>query len=189
MTIIHVFDYYNIQYYLLQLWHISYIIPIGGIMAIKLIDSKARFEIVSQLDEAVVNEPLAELLDGVDTEGKPKYKPGRFSKYMDTLSLSDLKLDETKGAPTLFVVRCLTDKERAELQEKHLVVNTEKKTMEFKNQGQYLIDCFDLAITGIKNTDGSIQTVTSADVGFTHAQSVGGTISYMTSIGKHLKNV
>lgn len=141
---------------------------------IKLLNNTAQFEIVSQFDDALVRE-----------EGSDK----AYVKYMDTLKLEDLKLS---GDPTLFVVRCLTVQEQAELQHKHVEVTLVdgKPTPIYKNgMDSYAIACFEAACLGIKNTDGSLLKVTASEVGFRHAVAIGSQILYMTSVSKNAKNV
>lgn len=145
-------------------------------MAIKLLDNSVRFDVISQYDDSI--------------DGKSEAGDAAFSKYMETLDKADLIFKPEAGDATVFVVRCLTSTESADMQVKHMVIDATKKTRDFKHgYSQYLIDVFGLACLGIKKTDGSLQKVTADDVGLLHALSIGSSIALLTTLGKNLKNV
>lgn len=152
-------------------------------MAIKLIDNTARFEIVSQHDDAIIGETFEEL-----QALRAANETTRFEKYMDSLNLSDLQVKAGEAA-TVFVVRGLNHKERSELQEKFITVDVATKKFAISDQNAYLTSCFEKAVLGVKDSSGNIIPVSADDVGPLHAMSIGSTILHITMLGKNLKKL
>jgi hypothetical protein len=142
-------------------------------MAIKLLDTSRRFQVISQYDESI---------DRTDAGN------AAFSKYLETLDPKDLIKVEGKGEPTIFLVRCLTAEEQAEIQLKHLSIDPQNRTMDYKyGYNKYLLEHFDAACDGIV-TDTGVQKVSSDDVGLMNAVSVGITVMLLTTLTKNTKN-
>lgn len=168
-------------------------------MAIRRVDPKATFRIISQFDEALIeetNEELEALKTGKkiptgqkDAAGKEitvdESRPTRYEDYVDTLDESKLRFKEGEK-PTYFVIRCILNSEMAELNEKHLVIDPVSRKIEYKNRGQWFLDHFQRGCVGIEQ-DGKVVPVSVDDLGNGVAMAMGSVISLFTSLGKHLK--
>lgn len=152
-------------------------------MAIRLIDPKAQFEIVSEHDPSVIGETADELAELRKSDGSARYQ-----KYMESLNVSDLKLADNEP-PSMFVVRCLKNAELAALQEKYLSFDPKSAGLVLNNRTQYFVDIFNMCCLGVRQVDGSILKISDEDVGLKHASTIGAVIAYATTAGKNLKNV
>lgn len=152
-------------------------------MAIKLIDNSAVFEVVSQYDDAIVNETPEEV-EAIRAAGGST----RFDKYMDSLNLSDLVIKEGE-APTVFIVKGLTHKQRAELQEKHVSVDVTTKKVTTTDPQAYFADIYNLAVVGVKTSQGVTVQASAEEVGPMHSMSIGATVTHLTVLGKNLKKL
>ena len=155
-------------------------------MAIKLVDTSARFWIISEFDDALLSETPEELVELVKTNGET-----RFLKYSKTLDESNLKFVEGKQ-PTYFQHRALTEKERIGIQEQYFKVSTAdgKSKIEITDKAQYLRDQALKTCLGVRNPDGSVTPVDFDNVfqGDQHLLSLGTTVALITMVGLHLKN-
>lgn len=152
-------------------------------MAIKRIDPRATFDIVSVYDESLVFETPEEL-----EELKKSKELTRYEKYLESFDLSVLKIREGES-PTLFRVRCLLASEKAELDERHQSFDMAKKTIEYKNRHAMMLDMFKKACLGIVNESGGLDKVGIDDIEYKVATDIGAAISILGSIGKNLKKV
>lgn len=150
-------------------------------MAIKRIDTKARFKLICEHDSALVRETAEELAELTKTK-----TPTRYERYSETLDESLLKFKDGEK-PDYFQIRCLLNDELAELHQSHMVVDTVNKTVLPKNGSKFFMEVFDLACDGIFKADGSLEKVNREGVGFAVALSIGATIYTFTELGKHLK--
>lgn len=150
-------------------------------MAIRRVDPKAVFKIVSRFDDSLEAE------DEVPAkEGEPKPQTC-YEKYIESFDLNELKFKEGLK-PTLFHVRCLKASELAEINQKYQIVDTVKKTITYRDQNLMMLEIFDRAIIGVQEGDGSpMEKVSSDEVGFHIATEIGSMISLLTTLGKNLK--
>jgi hypothetical protein len=150
-------------------------------MAIKRTDPNARFKVISELDDALENETPEEL-----AQLKAEKRPTRYEEYSENLDESKLRFRD--GAkPTRFVFRCLKNAEVAEIQAKHVQVDTASKKIGMGNPALAFLDYFQVGCLGMENDAGQLEQVGPDDVGFGVAIGVGSVISLYTSLGKHLK--
>lgn len=158
-------------------------------MAIKKIDPKATWKVISQYDEAVISETAEEkeaLKTGeVDEDGKDVLKSTRYQQYMDDLDQSKLVL-QPNVEPSLFVIRCIKNSEMAELNEKYLTIDTVKKTANHKNSLAMFLEIFNLCCLGIEE-GGKIVKTSADEIGYGPAVEIGSVIYHFTTLGKHLK--
>jgi hypothetical protein len=157
-------------------------------MAIKLMDPKAQFKIVSNHDDALEHETIDELKTGeLDENGKEKLKPSRYELYLESESFDESILKFKEGQqPDRFVLRCLSNDESAEINSKYMTVDVVTKTMKFKNQSRMFLEIFNLAFVGL-DSGGKLQKVSSAEVPYHMAVEMGSIASMLTSLGKNLK--
>lgn len=150
-------------------------------MAIKRVDPTARFKVISELDDALEHETPKEL------EALRKSNlPTRYEIYSESLDESKLKFKEG-STPTRFVIRCLKNAEVAEIQSKHVVVDTVTKKIEMGNPALAFLDYFKMGCLGIEDEVGKLEQVGPDDVGYGVTVGIGSVISLYTSLGKHLK--
>lgn len=142
-------------------------------MSIKRLDPKARFRVISQLDEAVVR----------DEELKARYE-----KYLESLDPAELKLKEGQ-TPTYFILRPLTHLQLADLNSRYLEVDVEKKTAKYKNQTKMFLEMFDLCCEGMQDGDGPMESISSEELAFGVAAEIGSMVSLIATLGKNLKKV
>jgi hypothetical protein len=156
-------------------------------MAILKIDPTARFKLISQYDDAVIEETKEELdaLKFFDEQGAERMKPTRYQEYIENLDESKLKLDPTK-TPDRFVFRCLTNGEQIAIQEKYAKVDVIQKKTDITSINAMFLEIFNTAILGVE-TGGKMEKITAENVGLPVAISIGSVISLFTSLGKHLK--
>lgn len=158
-------------------------------MAIKKIDPKATWKLISSYDDAVIKETEEELealkTGEMDEKGKEKSNPTRYQRYMDDLDEAKLRLDPA-ASPTRFVIRCLLNDEQALLNSKYLEVDTVKKTYEYKNGLVMFLEVFNLACLGI-DEGGKIVKITANDIGYGPAAEIGSVIHHFSALGKNLK--
>lgn len=147
-------------------------------MAIKRLDPKATFRVVSQNDDSLVHESVEEL----------KGEPSRYEQFLDTLDLSKLKFKEDGSSkPTIFVVRALTNFEVADLNEKYFLFDTTTKKVKNVNQAKMLLEMFNLGCLGIEAENGSIEKVSDQEIGFQTAVEIGAIVNIIGTLGKNLK--
>lgn len=150
-------------------------------MAIRRLDPKATFKVVSQYDDAVIAETAEEL-----ELLKASKEKTRYEKYLESFNLADLKFKED-AKPTHFVVRCLQSLELAELNEKHIEANVVEKTMQFKERNKMLFEMFELGCLGIESENGKVEKIGTEELDAGVVIEVGSIISLMTTLGKNLK--
>ncbi len=147
---------------------------------IKLINKDARFELVSEFDEA-----FDQTANDVKAEGSTDT---RFDKYLSTLDASTLARKAPDAQPSSFLFRPLTGTEQAQIQSKHFAFDSETKSVKMKNVTDYFIDLFNTTCLGTKREDGSWLPVTAADINYNHVYSMASSLMILQSLGKHLKN-
>jgi hypothetical protein len=153
-------------------------------MAISRVNPSARFKVISELDDALERETPEELEALKQPDGTSL--PTRYEQYAENLDESKLRFRE--GAkPDRFVIRCLRNEEVAEIQAKHLVVDTTAKTTKLGNPALAFLDYFKVGCVGLETAEGNTVKLGSDDVGFAVAVGVGSVIMLFTSLGKHLK--
>lgn len=142
-------------------------------MAIKRLDPKARFRVVSQFDDAV---------DRSDSEADTRY-----AKYLESLDLADLKFKEG-ATPTFFNIRTLSNLELADFNSRYLSVDPEKKHVTYKGQAKMFLEMFDACCESAQDgADGPAEKITSAEVPLTIAHEIGSIISLIGTLSKNLK--
>lgn len=150
-------------------------------MAIKRVDPKATFRVVSQADDAVVQESPEEI-----AALKASKEKSRYDKFTESLAIGDLQFKEGVK-PTYFHIRALLNSEKADIEEKYLVVDVEKKKITFKNQKKMLLEMFELGCVGIEDERGVVAKVVDGEIPYDVAIDIGSLISIATSLGKNLK--
>jgi hypothetical protein len=149
-------------------------------MAIKRIDPKATFEIISEFDSALMLESQEELDELAKTNS-----PSRYMQYVENLDESKLKFVEGE-TPSRFKIRCLLNTELAEIQEKHFVVDVIAKSAKARNSSLMFLEMFNMACLGIVE-DGKVVKLNADDVGIGIAVGIGASISAFTTLGRHTK--
>lgn len=150
-------------------------------MAIRRVDPKATFRVVSQTDEAVETETAEE-----QAALKAAGQQTRYEKYLESFNLGDLKFKEGVK-PTIFHIRSLLNGERADIDEDFLVVDTVSKTVDYKNQKKMLIAMFKLGCLGIEDDNGKLQPLDAESVEYSTSIDIGSLVSLSGTVGKNLK--
>lgn len=150
-------------------------------MAIRKIDPKATFKIISQFDDALINE-TPDGLAALKLAGKQT----RYEDYLEDLDESKLLLDE-KLKPSRFVVRCLKNQEIADINERFTKVDVVGKKVDMVRTNAMFLETFQTGCLGVEDENGKVEKVDAEEIGFAVAVAMGSVISLFTSLGKHLK--
>jgi hypothetical protein len=150
-------------------------------MAIKRLDPEARFRVICDLDDALINETPEELKEILDNKDLTRHED-----YLQDLDEKKLKFAE--GAkPSHFVIRCLKNDEWTDMQSRHMVLDSMTKTFRVRDNASYLFEMFNKGCIGLEDENGEIKPVNHNEIGIGVAMSIGATISLFTMGGKHLK--
>ncbi len=139
-------------------------------MSIKKVNPEARFKLICEHDSALDKETDKEMEKLKEAE-----KQSRYEDYMDSLDESILKFKKGEK-PDYFQFRCLTNEETAILQDAHVKVDTKDKKSKVKSSSLLFLEAFNFACEGMFNDKGKLEKVSSNEVGFAVATSVGATV-------------
>lgn len=150
-------------------------------MGIMRVNPKATFRLICESDEAIQHESADELAELLAAG-----KPTRYERYSESLEEKDLVLKEGVK-PDYFTVRCLKNSEFADIQGRHMVADTVNKKVTTKNASLMFLEIFNAACIGVEDGDGKTSPITSDELPFGVATSIGATIFNWTAVGKQLK--
>lgn len=154
-------------------------------MAIKKLDPSARFRLICEYDDALIPE-TAEEMAALKADGDDP-KPTRYREYLENLDESKLKIRDGEK-PSHFVIRCLTNQEMGDLQERHFDFDPKTKTQTFKgSKTGYFMELFRLGVLGMEDEAGKVVPTTPDEMPIGVMVAIGSAISIFTQLGKHLK--
>lgn len=158
-------------------------------MAIKRLDPKALFLVISATDEALDNETDAELQSEEKNEdGSPKQKVTRYEEYIEELKLDESKLKFKEGhTPDRFVLRALTADELADINSRYIYVDTLAKKMVYTNRNKMFLEMFTKTFQGLQGPNGSTQKVDTTELPYNVQIEMGAVVSLIASLGKNEK--
>lgn len=159
-------------------------------MAIKKVDPKAVFKVVTAFDDAILFETEEELaaLKTKGKDGKEIQGPTRMDKYLESMDYTVLKFKED-SKPTIFHVRCLLANELAEINQKYQKYDVINKKVEFTDRNKMMLEIFDRGVIGMENSEGKLEKVLSNDLEYPVGVDLGSIISLITTLGKNLKKI
>lgn len=153
-------------------------------MAIAKLNPKARFKIVSQFDDAVEAEKPDELQPPAEGAEAPK---SRYEQYIES-DFDESKLKFKEGMkPDRIIIRALTADELAEINSKHIVVDTVGKKFITTERNKMFLTMFKMTFEGIESGDGSVSKPSFDEIPFQVQTEMGSIVSLITTLGKNLK--
>lgn len=158
-------------------------------MAIKLLDPKAIFKVISATDDALLSETAEELLAAsTNADGSAVANPTRYEQYMEEANFDESKLIFKEGCkPDRFVLRPLTADEHADINSKYIFVDTVGKKMVYTNRHKMFLEFFKLSYQGIE-TGAGVQTKPAlAELPYPIQVEMGAVVSLIASLDKNAK--
>lgn len=149
-------------------------------MAIKRVDPKATFKVVSRHDDALVSETKEEL-EALKAAGQDT----RYEKFLESFDLSILKLKEGVQ-PTYFILRALKHEEMAQINERHFIFDASTRTVKAKNNADMLLEMFSIGCVGTEE-NGQPTKIDVDELPFEVAVELGGVVNVIGALGKNLK--
>jgi len=157
-------------------------------MAIKRLNPKATFKIISQTDTALDMETPEELVTGTDAEGNQILKESRYEKYVGNADFDESHLKFKEGQqPERFVVRALLADERAELNSKYTFVDTAAKRVVFTNRDKLFLDTFSKAFQGLEDANGVLQKLSPEELPYEVRVEIGALVQMLGNLSKNEK--
>lgn len=156
-------------------------------MAIKRLNPKAIFKIVSQYDDAVDIENIEELKTGVIVDGVEETRPTRYEQYIES-DFDEAKLKYKEGMqPDRFLLRAITADELASINSKYLYIDTVAKKVTTLDRNSMFLSLFKLAYSGIESADKVVSKPSTDEFPYNVQVEMGSIVSLITSLNKNEK--
>lgn len=158
-------------------------------MAIKRLDPKAIFKVISAIDDAIeLDKPEDLISEELDQDGKPKIKPTRYEEYMEEANFNESKLKFKEGMqPDRFLLRPLTADELADINARYMFIDTVAKKMIYTNRNKMFLEMFVKAYQGIQGADGVVVKVEIDAIPYPVQIEMGAVTSLIATLGKNEK--
>lgn len=161
-------------------------------MAIKRLNPKQTFEVISITDSALLPEEPDFEVDAngapVMLDGEPVKKSTRYERYTENANFDESQLRYVDGhKPDRFILRPLTNDEKAELNSKYTFIDTVKKRIVFTNQSKLLLESFLKSYQGIKSSDGKVERLSVDEIPYDIAIEMGAIVQLISALGKNEK--
>lgn len=161
-------------------------------MAIKRLDPKAVFKVISQHDTAIETETQAEMdaqkLEPKEGQPLPPAPLTRYEKYCADGVLDESALKFKDGQkPDRFLLRALTADETADINGRHVLYDTVNKRLIYPNRNKMFLEIFRTGFIGIESADGTTSKPDLAELEFDVQVELGALIHLMAALGKNEK--
>lgn len=153
-------------------------------MAIKRIDVKATFKVISRHDEALDVQETP----GASTEPGADPALSGYDQYLEELTLNESVLRFKEGQkPDRFLLRGLTADELADINGRHIFADPVNKKVIYTNQNKWFLEMFKAGYMGIEDAEGKTTRPPLDEIPYPIQVELGAVVSMIASLGKNLK--
>lgn len=154
-------------------------------MAIKRLDPKAIFKVISTYDQALDNETAQELLD--NQSDLQNLKVTRYEEYIGEANFDESKLKFKEGLkPDYILLKALSADDLADINGRYVLIDVVQKKTIITNRNKMYIEMFKAAYQGIES-EGKASKVPLDEIEYQIQIEMGAIASLIASLGKNLK--